>query len=201
MKCFAYVRVSTDTQSVENQIFEIEQFAKKNNITVDEWKKDDGISGTVDYSKRGIGRIIEEAQPGDVIIISELSRLGRRLLMIMECLNRIMLKGCTVYSIKEGFRLGDDIQCKVLAFAFGLSAEIERNLISQRTKEALARKRSEGVILGRPVGARSSVLKLDASREKVIRMLEAGYSKLAIAEACGTHRNTLQRYLKRIGKI
>lgn len=197
MTVFAYIRVSTNKQTTDNQKFEIENFAKKNGITVDEWRREDGVSGGVDYHKRSIGAIIDDAKPGDVIIISEISRLGRKLLMIMECLNRIMSKGCTVYSIKEGFKLGDDITCKVLAFAFGLSAEIERNLISQRTKEALARRRAEGKHLGRPFGSLSSVLKLTGQEEQILRMLEQGVPKIQIAERLGVHRNTLARFMRR----
>lgn len=197
MTVYAYLRVSTGKQDVDNQRFEIENYAKRNGLKIDEWRADNGISGTVDYRKRKIGTIIDECKEGDIIIISEISRLGRKLLMIMEELNKIMQRGCVVYSIKEGFRLGDDIQCKVLAFAFGLSAEIERNLISQRTKEAVARRRAEGQIWGRPKGALSSVLKLSDRDAEVRRMVAAGFSGVFIAETLGVHRNTLRRYLRR----
>lgn len=197
MTVYAYLRVSTGKQDVENQRFEIEKYAARNNLIIDVWRVDNGVSGTVDYKKRKIGTIIDECEEGDVIIISEISRLGRRLLMIMEELNKIMQKGCVVYSIKENFRLGDDIQCKVLAFAFGLSAEIERNLISQRTKEALARRKAEGLPLGRPFGALSSKLKLSDRDDEVRRMVAAGFSGLFISETLGVHRNTLRRYIRR----
>lgn len=197
MTVYAYLRVSTGKQDVENQRFEIENYAARNGLTVDVWRVDNGISGTVDYKRRKIGSIIDECKPGDVIIISEISRLGRKLLMIMEELNKIMQRGCIVHSIKENFRLGDDIQCKVLAFAFGLSAEIERNLISQRTKEAVARRRAEGQIWGRPKGRLSSYLKLTDRDADVRRMFAAGFSSVFIAETLGVHRNTLRRYIVR----
>ena len=92
-------------------------------------------------------KLLNKVQKDDLIICAELSRLGRNLFMIMEILNICMSKECRVWTIKDNYKLGEDIQSKVLAFAFGLSAEIERNLISQRTKEALARKKIEGVIL------------------------------------------------------
>ena len=137
---FGYIRVSTDKQTVENQRYEIERFCEREGLKVEHWIEET-ISGTKDYQKRLLGKTLETINKGDVIICSELSRLGRTLFMIMDILNLCMKKGCKIYSIKDNYRLGDDIQSKVLAFAFGLSAEIERNLISQRTKEALALKK------------------------------------------------------------
>lgn len=140
---YGYIRVSSDKQTVENQRFEIERFCKVNNLHIDGWIEET-ISGTKAYNKRQLGVLLKKVEKEDVIICSELSRLGRSLFMIMEILSICMKKECRVWTIKDNYRLGDDIQSKVLAFAFGLSAEIERNLISQRTKEALARKREEG---------------------------------------------------------
>lgn len=133
---------------------------------------------------------------GDLIICAELSRLGRNLFMIMEILNICMVKECRVWTIKDGYRLGDDIQSKVLAFAFGLSAEIERNLISQRTKEALARKKAEGQTLGRQPGSRNSRHKLDGKESILEKMLEEGCSKAQIAIRLKVDRATIYRYLK-----
>ena len=146
---YGYIRVSTDRQTVENQRFEINRFAGQQKLHIDGWIEET-ISGTKNYTKRGLGRLLKKVQKGDLIICAELSRLGRSLFMIMEILNICMNKECRVWTIKDGYRLGDDIQSKVLAFAFGLSAEIERNLISQRTKEAHKKKKAEGVTLGRP---------------------------------------------------
>ena len=148
---YGYIRVSTDTQTVENQRFEINNFCARNNLKIDSWIEET-ISGTKNYKTRQLGRLLKRTRKGDIIVCSELSRLGRNLFMIMEILNICMSRDCRLWTIKDGYRLGDDINAKVLAFAFGLSAEIERNLISQRTKEALARKRAEGKHLGRPVG-------------------------------------------------
>ena len=140
---YGYIRVSTDKQTVENQRFEIERFCKKEGLTIDGWIEET-ISGTKNYNKRALGKLLNRIVKDDLIICTELSRLGRNLFMIMEILNICMTKESRVWTIKDNYRLGDDIQSKVLAFAFGLSAEIERNLISQRTKEALARLKKEG---------------------------------------------------------
>ncbi len=137
---YGYIRVSSDKQTVENQCFEINKFCNRENIVINDWIEE-SISGTENYSKLQLGQLLRKVSKDDIIICSELSRLGKNLFMIMEILNICMTKECRVWTIKDNYRLGEDIQSKVLAFAFGLSAEIERNLISQKTKEALARKK------------------------------------------------------------
>lgn len=122
---YGYIRVSSDKQTVENQRYEISNFCSKENIYVDGWIEET-ISGTKNYDKRKLGELLEKVQKDDIIICSELSRLGRNLFMIMEILNHCMERECKVWTIKDNYRLGDDIQSKVLAFAFGLAAEIER---------------------------------------------------------------------------
>lgn len=193
---YGYIRVSSDKQTVENQRFEISNFCKRENIKIDGWIEET-ISGTKAYDKRQLGKLLNKVQEDDLIICAELSRLGRNLFMIMEILNICMTKECRVWTIKDNYRLGDDIQSKVLAFAFGLSAEIERNLISQRTKEALARKKAEGVVLGRPKGKKNSPEKYKLSgKEALIKeLLAIGVSKRQIAKICKVDRNTLARFI------
>lgn len=191
---YGYIRVSSDKQTVDNQRFEINNFCKKNDISIDGWIEET-ISGTKAYNKRQLGVLLRRVKKDDLIICAELSRLGRNLFMIMEILNICMTKECKVWTIKDNYRLGEDIQSKVLAFAFGLSAEIERNLISQRTKEALARRKAEGAILGRLQGSKNSRHKLDGCKERIDRMLKKGYSKTKIARRLKVHRCTLYRYL------
>ena len=193
---YGYIRVSSDKQTVENQRFEINKFCEKQNIVINDWIEET-ISGTRNYTKRQLGNLLKKVSKDDIIICSELSRLGRNLFMIMEILNICMTKECRVWTIKDNYRLGDDIQSKVLAFAFGLSAEIERNLISQRTKEALARKKAEGVILGRPKGRKSSSDKYKLSGKEVLikELLKNGTSKRKIAKICKCDRNTLDRFI------
>ena len=194
---YGYIRVSSDMQTVENQRFEINNFCEKQNLEINDWIEET-ISGTKNYSKRQLGLLLRKVSKDDIIICSELSRLGRNLFMIMEILNICMTKECRVWTIKDNYRLGEDIQSKVLAFAFGLSAEIERNLISQRTKEALARKKAEGVVLGRPKGRRSSPDKYKLSGKVVLinELLKNGTSLRKIAKICKVDRNTLSRFLK-----
>ena len=193
---YAYVRVSTDRQTVENQRFEIRHFCQQEKLIVDGWIEET-ISGTMAYDKRCLGRLLRRVRKGDVIICSELSRLGRSLFMIMEILGTCMHKGCRVYTVKEGYRLGEDIQSKVLAFAFGLSAEIERNLISQRTREALSRRKAEGMHLGREKGSCNKAYKLDEQEQLILSLLENGMTTCSIARELGVSRSTLGRWLRR----
>lgn len=192
---YGYIRVSSDKQTVENQRFEIENFAQRNDFCIDGWIEET-ISGTKNYDKRKLGVLLKKIRKDDLIICAELSRLGRNLFMIMEILNLCMTKECKVWTIKDGYRLGEDIQSKVLAFAFGLSAEIERNLISQRTKEALARKKADGVILGRPVGSKSSKVKLSGQEEVIRTLLEKNVSKCEIARIFKVNRMTVASFVK-----
>ena len=194
---YGYIRVSSDKQTVENQRFEIRNFCQYQNLKIGDWIEET-ISGTKSYDKRQLGKLLKKVNKDDIIICSELSRLGRNLFMIMEILNICMNKECRVWTIKDNYRLGDDIQSKVLAFAFGLSAEIERNLISQRTKEALARKRAEGVVLGRPRGRKSSPDKYKLSGKEVLicELLKNRTSLRKIAKLCHVDRNTLARFIR-----
>ena len=188
---YGYIRVSTDKQTVENQRYEITEFCKKQEFIVDRWITDEGISGTKDPSQRDLGKLLKKAKRGDVIICSELSRLGRTLQQDIQ-----------IWTIKENYRLGNDISSKVLAFAFGLSAEIERNLISQRTKEALARKKAEGVILGRPKGSKSAKTKLTGQENRIKELVNKQVSYSAIGRILGVHRLTVSSFVKeRLNKL
>lgn len=193
---YGYIRVSSDKQTVENQRYEISQFCAKQGICIDGWIEET-VSGTIAYRKRRLGKLIKHVKKNDLIICSELSRLGRNLLMIMEILSFCMQRECKVWTIKDGYRLGDDIQSKVLAFAFGLSAEIERNLISQRTREALKRVRAEGKKIGRPPGKKSrpELCRLFGKEEYIRRAIKAGKSLHQMARKLHCSRNTLRRYI------
>ncbi|WP_448788121.1 master DNA invertase Mpi family serine-type recombinase [Bacteroides graminisolvens] len=192
---YGYIRVSSDKQTVENQRFEINNFCERNKLVIDGWIEET-ISGMKSYNKRELGKLLKQIQKDDLIICAELSRLGRNLFMIMEILNTCMTKECRVWTIKDNYRLGDDIQSKVLAFAFGLSAEIERNLISQRTKEALARKKAEGVTLGHRRGFRCRLNPQCANRhDYIVKELAKGTDKTVIAKRLKISKTTFYRYL------
>lgn len=190
---YGYIRVSTDHQTTENQRFEIKKFCEKENIKIDCWIEET-ISSTKALQKRKLGGLIKRIQKDDLIIASELSRLGRNLLQIMSILHHCMDVGAKIWTIKDNYRLGTDITSKVLAFAFGLSAEIERNLISQRTKEALARIKSEGKHVGRPHGSRNEY-KLCGREKYIARKLGDGLSRSKIARRLHVHRDTLSKFI------
>lgn len=190
---YAYVRVSTDKQSTETQRFEIKKFSKTKQIHIDRWI-DETISGMKGIQNRRLGKVLRQARKGDVLITSELSRLGRNLMQVMSFLHQCMEQDITVYTIKEGYELGNNLNSKILAFAFSLSAEIERNLISQRTKEALARKKAEGIQLGRPQGGRCR-RKLDGKEQIITQLLNERRTKLFISKVLGVHRQTLRMFI------
>lgn len=196
MKVYAYLRVSTDKQDFENQKTGVVALAKRHNLTIDEFIVDDGVSGAKDPKKRKLGGLMHKLQRGDILLASEISRLGRELYMIMRILEFLSQNGVHLYTDKDNFQLCDDIQSKVLAFAFGLSAEIERKLISQRTKEALARKRLEGVILGRPKGKKTSVefLKLNKKADLIKQLREEGVSFQKIGAILKVNKDTVRHY-------
>ena len=194
---YGYIRVSTDTQTVENQRYEINKYAEKEGFCIDKYIEET-VSGSKNYNKRRLGILLKKIKCGDVIIASELTRLGRSLYMVMDILHYCMDKGIKVITIKDGFTLCDDISSKVLAFAFALSSEIERKLISQRTKEALERLKKEGVKLGRKIGSKNKYTKLDPYKEDTLYLLEKGNTKISIAKKYKVHINTLYNYLKLI---
>ena len=196
---YGYIRVSTEAQNTENQKMEIEQFCKRRNISIDKWVED-VISGTKDPYSRNLGKLImENCVEGDTIICTELSRLGRSLLMVMNTLNYFLTHKVSVITIKDNFNLSDDITSKVISFAFGLSAEIERQLISQRTKAALERARKEGKHIGRKKGRKSSSYKLDKFNEIIAEEFLKGKSKNAIARQLGVNWHTVNTQIKRLG--
>ncbi len=193
---YGYVRVSTTHQNVENGTFEIAKFAQKSGFSVDKWVVEQ-ISSLEGLSRRKLGALIRKLKKGDILIATEISRLGRNLLEVMDILHLCLKKNCQVWTIKENYRLGRDIQSKVMAFTFGISAEIERSLISARTREALQRVKANGKKLGRPTGFKKDVLKLDPRRLEIKGLLRKGFKKREIAKQIGVSHTTLYRHLKK----
>ncbi|HAW08585.1 MAG TPA: invertase [Bacteroidetes bacterium] len=175
---------------------QILNFAESKGIVIERWI-DETISATKKLDERKFGKLLKKMKKGDQLVVTELSRLGRNLMQIMKILHDCMERDIMVYTIKEKYELGNNINSKVLAFAFGLSAEIERNLISQRTKEALARRKAEGVILGRPKGRKSSHVKLTGKEKEIQALLDKNVSKSAIGRIMGVHRLTVTRFIEK----
>jgi len=192
---YGYIRISTDKQTTENQRYEIVKFADIKQLAIDEWIEET-ISSTKRLEVRKFGELLNRTQKGDILIVSELSRMGRNLMQIMKILHDCMEKDVMVYTVKENYELGNNINSKVLAFAFGLSAGIERNVISQRTKEALAWRKAEGQILGRPKGSRSQVRKLTGKEDEIKSLMSKKISYSAIGRILGVHRLTVSSFVK-----
>lgn len=198
MAVIGYIRVSSNKQTCEHQRYEIQQFAQHNNISVDRWIMET-ISSRKPLNKRQLGQVLDELQPGDILIAAEISRLGRSLLGVMRILESCLNKNCQVWTLKENYRLGNDIQSKVMAFAFGLSAEIERNLISQRTKASLESVRAAGKRLGRPFSAQSKKLKLSRNTKRIRGWLDCGMTRYRIAKMMSVSPSTVSHFINRMG--
>lgn len=190
---YAYIRVSTDQQNCSNQKYSLDCYAAKNNIKIDEYIEET-ISSRKQLKDRKLGKLLDKIGKDDIVITTEISRLGRNMLEVMGILQCCLEKECEIITIKENYHLGADIQSKVLAFAFSLAAEIERQLISQRTKECLKRLKNEGKHLGRPFGF--SYKKLEKKHNKIKELLDKNVSKAEIARLMGCTWQTLHRYIK-----
>ncbi len=192
----AYLRVSTTDQDLEKNKFDILHLANDKGLGQVEWVEET-ISGRVSWHKRKIAQVLEELQNGDTLIVSELSRLGRSMLECMEILSIAFQKGIYLYAVKGNWRLDNSIQSKIVAMAFSMAAEIERDLISQRTKEALAARKLAGIKLGRPQGI--GISKLDRFRPEIEALLKNGSTQRFIASRYETTPANLNRWLKRHG--
>ena len=194
-KVIAYARVSTDKQDAENQRYEIEQYLLRSGQSYDDFVEET-VSGKRDVSERKLGQLMKELDRGDTIIVSETSRISRRLSEILNTIQACIDLGITIVAVKQNFVFADDINSKVIAFAFGLAAEIERDLISSRTKEALARIKAEGKQLGRPRGTGDPTKrKLHGQDEVIMGYLDKKVSRAAIARLLGVNRKTLESYM------
>ena len=191
----AYLRVSTEKQFLANQREELLRFAEKNGLQIDKWYTET-VSGSVRSKDRKLSGVLNRMQRGDSLIVTEISRLSRTMLEIMTILNSCIKKEIVLYSTKEGYVFQNDMNSKVLGFAFGLMAEIERNLISMRTKEALARRRQEGVKLGRKKGTCPAMRVLRVNKRRLIKDAQRGVSCSELARQMGVSRTTMHRFLK-----
>lgn len=198
---YGYLRVSSDEQDVNSQKQGVEEFAKNHGWQIEEYISDEGVSGGKDPDKRNLGPLLKKLNKDDIVIVSEISRLGRDLYMVMDILHFCMKQGVKIYTVKDNFVLDDNIQSKVLAFAFGLAAEIERQMIRQRTKEGLKLRVKMGVLLGRPPGTLHAepMGDITQNKEKIIEQYKWGVPERRIAQNFNIDRNTLTRWLHRWG--
>lgn len=193
---YAYIRVSTENQTTENQKITIRQYCRDHRLTKVKYISEN-VSGTKNYEKRELGKLIDIVQSGDVLIVTELSRLGRSITMIFEILNILLKKNVKVYAIKENYELGDNVQSQVLAFAFSLSAQIERTLISERTKMGLERARKQGKQIGSIKGVKHKNYKLDKKKRYIQRRIKERQSINSLAKELKVMNVTLVNFLKR----
>lgn len=189
-----YVRVSTGKQHPENQKDEISRYAESNSYIIDKWVIE-VVSGSKAAKGRSLGSLLRRLRKGDTIIVTEISRLSRSLTDIMSIMGKCISKGINIYTTKERYRFDDSINSKVLCFAFGLVAEIERNLISLRTKEALAARRAEGKILGRKKGYAPKMRVLLENADMIRQKQAKGISNKEIYTSLGVSKATFYQYI------
>ena len=195
-----YLRVSTGKQNLANQQDEIRRFAESRNFTVNSWVTE-VVSGKKNERERKLGTLLKRMKPGDTLIVTEISRLSRTLTDIMAIMGKCLSREINLYTTKEGYSFDNSINSKVLCFAFGLVAEIERNLISMRTKEALALRKAEGVTLGRRKGSYTKTNILMANRQAIIEMLNNDKSIGDICKRFDISRDTFTKFRKRYPSV
>ena len=196
MKTYGYLRVSTDDQDENSQRRGVDEFAAKSGLKIDEYVIDHGLSGAKEFKDRAIGKLIKKLQKGDTVIASEISRIGRRLVLVLDFIKICTEKGVNFFTVKDRYSIEDTLQSKVILTVMGLCAEIERDLIRQRTKEGLARVKSLGKKLGRTYGTRCRLNpKCESMSAEIADMMAAGVGKNIIADKVGVSKATLYRYL------
>jgi DNA invertase Pin-like site-specific DNA recombinase len=197
MTTYGYLRVSSDSQDVENQKLGVLDFCNSNNLAPVVIHKDIA-SGRLPWRERGIGILLSKMNTSDTLVVSEISRLARSTLQVLEILEAAAKQGICVYVVKSRMIMDGSLQATISATIFGLAAQIERDFISERTKEALARKKSEGIQLGRPKGPAEKV-KLDNRRDEINFYFKKGISKRSVAKLLDCSPTTLYSWLKRGG--
>lgn len=192
-KTIAYLRVSTGEQNCDKNKSDILRFANENNLGQVEFSEEN-ISGTISWKKRALGLIINNSSSGDNIIVSEFSRLGRSMLECIEVITVCLEKQINLYAVKGSWKLDNSIQSKIMAMIFSIASEIERDLISKRTIEALRVRKEKGLPLGRPKGSGHS--KLDPYKEEIFALLNNGSSRVFVAKRYKTSTGNLYHWLK-----
>lgn len=193
---YAYYRVSTSRQDYESQKTGVIQYCAQHNLNIDREFLDDGISGMVMAKNRNLGKLLKILQPGDTIITSELSRLGRSTVDVINTCNQIAGKQANCYMIKQAMQIDQTIMGKLMIAIFSAFAEMERDLIAQRTKEAFARKRALGHKLGRPFGCKNKKHILDGKADIILNLKKAGTSNRQIAKKLKVSPSTINVFFE-----
>lgn len=198
MKVYGYLRVSTEDQDENSQRRGVDEFAAKNGLKIDEYVIDHGLSGAKEFKVRSIGKMIKKLEKGDTVIASEISRIGRRLVLVLDFIKICTEKGVNFFTVKDRYSIADTLQSKVILTVMGLCAEIERDLVRQRTKEGLSRARAEGKILGRPKGRKTAPEKHKLNNKEVLirSLMDEGLAQRKIAAIVKVNRNTLAKFIK-----
>lgn len=197
MKTIAYLRVSTDAQDVANQKHGILEYANSHGLAGLEFVED-SVSGKVNWRERKLGELLAKVGAGDTVIFAEISRIARSTLQVLEVLEHCTARKINVHIAKQRMVLDGSMQATITATVLGLAAEIEREFISLRTREALAKRRQAGVTLGRPRGKAQHV-KLDDKEAEIRGYLRKGINKRAIAKLVDCAPSTLYDWLNRRG--
>ena len=198
MKTYAYIRVSTDAQDLNNQRHGVIEYAKKNGLEPLHFFEDTA-SGKKSWKERDLGSLIKQAKKGDVLLVAEISRLARSTLQVLEILQEAANVGIVVHVAKNQMVMDGSLNSRITAVVLGLAAEIEREFISARTTEALARRRAEGLPLGRPKGSKSETHKLDSEKARIEEMLARGANKTSVARIIGCSPDTLNIWMRANG--
>ncbi|WP_257282325.1 recombinase family protein [Endozoicomonas sp. ISHI1] len=194
MANYGYLRVSTDQQDVLNQKHGVLEYANKNGFAGMEFIED-SVSGKKPWQERALGNVLLQAESGDTVIVSEVSRLARSTLQVLEILKHCSEHQINLHIAKNNMRFDDSMQSRITATVLGMAAEIEREFISSRTKEALAAKKAQGIKLGRPQG-KAENLKLDVFKDEIQKYLDMGLSKASIAKLIECPATTLYDYCR-----
>lgn len=193
----AYLRVGKKKQYLDIQKEEIEHFVAEKGWMVDKWVTD--VNASNDSKNKNLDLLLDRLQQGDILVVTDISRLSRTLTDVMAIISRCLDKEVNLFSINDRYVLDGSVNREVMSRAFGLVTEIEHNLMSTRTKEALAHKKTIGVRLGRPKGSDAKQSFLEANKEEVIRMLERGESVVAICKHFNVSRNTYYQFKRNYG--
>ena len=193
-KTIAYLRVSKQDQDIEKNKADILFFANEKNLGKVDFREDKQ-SGTISWRQRGLGEIIDNLSQNDNLIVSEFSRLGRSMLECIEVITVCLEKQINLFAIKGSWQLDNSLQSKVLGLMFSIASEIERDLISKRTSEALRVRKEKGLPLGRPKGKGKS--KLDPFKDEIIALLNNGSTRVFIAKKYNTTVGNLHNWLKK----